>query len=91
VIARVLRATARSEHEALAMAALWSSEIGPFERARPGFQGGVLLREGPDLLAVSCWDAMSTAAALDPLYGKVAASPLEGLLARPLTCRFRAL
>ena len=91
MIARVLRVTARTEHEALAMAALWSSEIGPFERARPGFQGAVLLREGPDLLAVSCWDGMRAAAALDPLYGRVAASPLERLLARPLTCRFRAL
>jgi len=91
VIARVLRATAHSEHEALAMAALWSSEIGPFERDRPGFQGGILLREGPDLLAVSCWDGMTAATALDPLFGKVAGSPLEPLLARPLVCRFRAL
>jgi hypothetical protein len=91
VIARVLRATARSEQEALAMAVLWSSEIGPFERARPGFQGGILLREGPDLLAVSCWDGMGAATALDPLYGRVAASPLDDLLARPLTCRFRAV
>ena len=91
MIARVLRATARSEHEALTMVALWNSEIRPFERARPGFQGGVILRDGPDLLAVSCWDGMTAAAALDPLYGKVAASPVERLLARPLTCHFRAL
>jgi hypothetical protein len=91
VIARVVRATARSEREALTMATLWSSEIGPLERAGPGFQGGVLLRDGPDLLAVSCWDGMTAAAALDPLFGKVAGSPLEGLLARPLVCRFRAL
>jgi len=50
------------------MAALWGERVGRFERTAPGFQGGVLLREGVCLLAVSCWDERPSAeAALAPL------------------------
>jgi hypothetical protein len=92
VFARVLRATARSEQAALTMAALWGEQVGRFERTAPGFQGGVLLREGVCLLAVSCWDCRPSAeAALEPLLDRVAGSDLDDLLAKPLSCRFRTL
>jgi|GEM_PF-833634 len=48
------------------MAALWGEQVGRFERAAPGFQGGVLLREGVCLLAVSCWDGRPSAEAAAP-------------------------
>jgi hypothetical protein len=38
VIARVLRATTRSEETALAVAALWGRDIGPSERSAPGYE-----------------------------------------------------
>jgi hypothetical protein len=92
VFARVLRATARSEQAALTMAALWGDQVGRFERAAPGFQGSVLLREGVCLLAVSCWDGRPSAeAALEPLLDRMASSDLTDLLAEPPSCRFRAL
>jgi hypothetical protein len=92
LIARVLRATTRSEQAALAVAALWSEQVGQFERVAPGFQGGVLLREGADLLAVSCWEGRPAAeAALEPLLDRVASSTLTDLLTRPLSCRFHSL
>ena len=92
MIARVLCATTRSEQAALTMAALWGEQVGRFERAAPGFQGAVLLREGAKLLAVSCWDGPRSAeAALEPLLDRVASSDLTALLAKPLSCRFRAL
>jgi hypothetical protein len=92
VFARVLRATARSEQAALTMAALWGEQVGRFERTAPGFQGGVLLREGVCLLAVSCWDGRPSAeAALAPLLDRMASSDLTDLLAEPPSCRFRAL
>ena len=92
MIAPVLCATAQSEQAAVAMAALWGEQVGRFERTAPGFQRAVLLREGANLLAVSCWDGEGTAeAALEPLLDRVAASDLESLLAEPLSCRFRTL
>ena len=92
MIARVLRATTRSEQAALAMAVLWGEQVGRIERAAPGFQGGVLLREGPDLLAISCWEGLPAAeAALEPVLDQVASSTLTDLLAKPLSCRFRSL
>ena len=92
VIARVLRASARSEQAAMTMAALWGDQVRRFERSAPGFQGGVLLREGTDLLAVSCWEGLPAAeAALEPLLHRVASSTLTDLLAKPLSCRFRSL
>ncbi len=92
MIARVLRATTRSEQAALAMAALWGEQVGPLERVAPGFQGGVLLREGADLLAVSCWEGRPAAeATLEPLLDRVAGSAMTDLLARPLSCRFHTL
>jgi hypothetical protein len=92
VIARVLCAITRSEQAAMTMAELWGEHVGRFERTAPGFQGAVLLREGANLLAVSCWDGQGTAeAALEPLLDRVAGSSLEGLLAKPLSCRFRTL
>jgi hypothetical protein len=92
VIARVLCATAQSEQAALTMAALWGEQVGQFERTAPGFQGAVLLREGAKLLAISCWDGRGPAeAALAPLLDRVARSELEGLLAKPMSCRFRKL
>jgi hypothetical protein len=91
VFARVLRATARSEQAALTMAALWGEQVGRFERAAPGFQGGVLLR-GVCLLAVSCWDCRPSAeAALEPLLDRMASSALTDLLAEPPSCRLRPL
>ncbi|MGH9005564.1 MAG: hypothetical protein ACRDYV_20755 [Acidimicrobiia bacterium] len=66
--------------------------MGRFERAAPGFQGGVLLREGVHLLAISCWDGRRAAeAALEPLLDRVASSSLDALLAKPMSCRFRTL
>jgi hypothetical protein len=92
VIARVLCATAQSEQAAETMAELWGEQVGRFERTAPGFQGAVLLREGPNLLAVSCWDGKGSAeAALAPLLDRVAGSSLDALLAKPLSCRFRTL
>lgn len=92
MIARVLRATTRSEEAALAVAALWGRDIGPSERSAPGFEGGILLREGADVLAVSCWaDLLDAEAALDPLLRQVAASPVLDMLTRPLSCRVRSL
>jgi hypothetical protein len=92
VIARVLCATAQSEHAAATMAELWGERVGRFERTAPGFQGAVLLQEGSKLLAVSCWDGEGTAtAALAPLLDRMAGSGLEALLAEPLSCRFRTL
>ena len=92
MIARVLCATAQSEQAAVAMAALWGEQVGRFERTAPGFQGAVLLREGANLLAVSCWDGQGTAeAALEPLLDRVASSSLDALLAKPMSCRFRTL
>jgi hypothetical protein len=92
VIARVLCATAQSEQAALTMAALWGQQVGRFERTAPGFQGAVLLREGANLLAVSCWEGEGAAeAALEPLLDRVSRSNLEALLAKPLSCRFRTL
>jgi len=91
VIARVVRATARSEHEAQALVARWHDEIGPLERSRPGFRGGVVLRDGPDLLAVSCWDDPGAGAALDPLSVALARTAFADLLARPLSCHLRSL
>ncbi len=74
------------------MAALWSEQVGHFERVAPGFQGGVLLREGSDLLAVSCWEGRPAAeATLEPLLDRVASSTLTDLLTRPLSCRFHSL
>ena len=90
MIARVLCATAQSEQAAVTMAAIWGEQVGRFERTAPGFQGAVLLREGVKLLAVSCWDGRGTAeAALAPLLDRVASSDLDGLLAKPLSSRFR--
>ena len=92
MIARVLCATAQSEQAAMTMAALWGEQVGRFERAAPGFQGAVLLREGANLLAVSCWEGEGTAqAALAPLLDRVASSHLDDLLAKPLSCRLRTL
>jgi len=92
VIARVLRATTLSEQAALTMAVRWGEQVGRFERAAPGFQGGVLLREGVHLLAISCWDGRRAAeAALEPLLDRVASSDLTDLLAKPLSCRLRVL
>ena len=92
VIARVLCATAQSEQAAMTMAALWGEQVGRFERTAPGFQGAVLLREGANLLAVSCWDGEGPArAALEPLLDRVASSRLDALLAKPLSCRLRTL
>jgi len=91
VIARVVRATARSEHEARTMVARWRDEIGPLERCQPGFRGGVLLCEGPDLLAVSCWDDPGAGAALDPGSVALARTAFADLLAKPLSCRLRTL
>ena len=92
MIARVLCATAQSEQAAETMAELWGEQVGRFERTAPGFQGAVLLREGSKLLAVSCWDGEGTAeAALEPLLDRVAASPLDALLAEPLRYRLRTL
>jgi hypothetical protein len=92
VIARVLGATAQSEQAAATMAELWGEQVGRFERTAPGFQGAVLLREGANLLAISCWDGRGPAeAALAPLLDRVASSRLDALLAKPLSCRFRTL
>lgn len=92
MIARVLCATAQSEQAAATMAELWGEQVGRFERTAPGFQGAVLLREGANLLAISCWDGRGPAeAALAPLLDRVAASRLDALLAKPLSCRFRTL
>ena len=92
MIARVLCATAQSEQAAVAMAALWGEQVGRFERTAPGSQGAVLLREGANLLAISCWDGQGTAeAALEPLLDRVASSSLDALLAKPMSCRFRTL
>jgi hypothetical protein len=92
VIARVLCATAQSEQAAMTMAELWGEQVGRFERVAPGFQGAVLLREGANLLAVSCWEGEgAAAAALEPLLDRVAGSGLDALLAKPLSCRLRAL
>jgi hypothetical protein len=92
VIARVLCATTRSEQAALTMAALWGEQVGRFERTAPGFQGAVLLRQGPNLLAVSCWEGEGAAeAALEPLLDRVASSDLDALLVKPMSCRFRTL
>ena len=92
MIARVLCATTGSEQAAMTMAELWGEQVGRFERAAPGFQGAVLLREGANLLAVSCWDGRRAAeAALEPLLDRVASSDLDALLAKPLSCRFRTL
>jgi heme-degrading monooxygenase HmoA len=91
VIARVVRATARSEHEAKAMVARWRDQIGPLERSQPGFRGGVVLCEGPDLLAVSCWDDPTAVAALDPRSVTMARTAFADLLAKPLSCRLRTL
>ena len=92
MIARVLCATAQSEQAAVTMAELWGEQVGRFERTAPGFQGAVLLREGAQLLAVSCWDGVGMAeAALEPLLDRMASSELDALLAKPLSCRFRTL
>ena len=92
MIARVLCATAQSEQAAETMAELWGEQVGRFERTAPGFQGAVLLRDGANLLAISCWDGQGTAeAALAPLLDRVASSDLDALLAKPLSCRFRTL
>jgi hypothetical protein len=92
VIARVLRATTRSEEAALAVAAFWGRDIGPSERLAPGYEGGILLREGADVLVVSCWaDLLDAEAALDPLLVQLADSPVLGMLTRPLSCRVRSL
>jgi hypothetical protein len=92
VIARVLRATTRSEEAALAVAALWGRDVGPSERSAPGYEGGILLREGADVLVVSCWaDLLDAEAALDPMLLQLARSPLLGMLIRPLSCRVRSL
>jgi hypothetical protein len=92
VIARVLRAVTCSEQAALTMAALWGEQVGRFERSAPGFQGGIVLREGVNLLAVTCWDGRGDAeAALAPLLDRMASSDLTDLLAEPLSFRFRSL
>jgi hypothetical protein len=91
VIARVVRATARSESEAQAMVTRWRAEIGPLERCQPGFRGGVVLCDGPHVLAVSCWDEPRAGAALDPLSLRVARTTFADLLAEPLSCRLRTL
>jgi hypothetical protein len=92
VIARVLRATTRSEEAALAVARLWGRDIGPSERSSPGYEGGILLMEGADVLVVSCWaDLPDAEAALDPLLAQLAGSPVLGMLTRPLSCRVRLL
>jgi hypothetical protein len=46
--------TAQSEQAAVTMAELWGEQMGRFERTAPGFQGAALLREGANLLAISC-------------------------------------
>ena len=77
---------------ALTMAALWGDQVGRFERAAPGFQGAVLVRDGANLLAISCWDGRPAAeAALEPLLDRVASSDLTTLLTKPLSYRFRTL
>jgi heme-degrading monooxygenase HmoA len=92
MIARVLCATTQSEQAAMTMAELWGEQVGRYERTAPGFQGAVLLREGANLLAVSCWEGEGAAeAALEPLLDRVASSSLDALLAKPLSCRFRTL
>ena len=76
----------------MALAMIWGRDIGPFERSSPGYEGGILLREGADVLAVSCWaDLLDAEAALDPLLAQLASSPLVGMLTRPLECRVRML
>jgi heme-degrading monooxygenase HmoA len=92
MIARVLCATTQSEQAAMTMAEQWGEQVGRYERTAPGFQGAVLLREGANLLAVSCWEEEGAAeAALEPLLDRVASSSLDALLAKPLSCRFRTL
>jgi heme-degrading monooxygenase HmoA len=92
MFARVLCATTQSEQAAKAMAEQWGEQVGRYERTAPGFQGAVLLREGANLLAVSCWEEEGAAeAALEPLLDRVASSSLDALLAKPLSCRFRTL
>jgi len=92
VIARVLRATTCSEDAALALAGLWGERIGSFKRTSPGYEGGVLLRDGVEVLAVSCWEEpFGAEAPLDPLLSSVAGATTSGLLARPLSCRTKAL
>jgi hypothetical protein len=92
MIARVLCATTQSEQAAMTMAEQWGDQVGRYERTAPGFQGAVLLREGANLLAVSCWEEEGAAeAALEPLLDRVAGSSLDALLAKPLSCRFRTL
>jgi hypothetical protein len=92
VIARVLCATTRSEDAALALAALWGAKLRPLERSAPGYEGGVLLRDGAHVWVVSCWaDLLDAEAALDPLLAQLAGSPVAGQLTRPLSCRVRRL
>jgi hypothetical protein len=74
------------------MAALWGEQVGRFERAAPGFQGGVLLREGcacSPSPAGTC--RPSAEAALEPLLDRMASSALTDLLAEPPSCRLRPL
>jgi hypothetical protein len=60
------------------MAELRAEQVGRFERTAPGFQGAVLLREGANLLASSCWDGQGPAeAALAPLLDRMASSSLD--------------
>lgn len=92
MIARVLRATTCSEDAANALATAWSERIGAFRRTVPGYEGGVLLRDGVEVLAVSCWDELFGAEApLDPLLSSVAGATATALLARPLSCQARVL
>jgi hypothetical protein len=92
VIAWVLRATTCSEDAADALAAVWRERIGAFQRGAPGYEGGVLLRDGVEVLAVSCWDELVAAEApLDPLLSAVVGATAGGLLARPLSCQAKVL
>jgi hypothetical protein len=92
VIARVLRASTRSEDAALALAAVWGARIRPSERCAPGYEGGALLLEGADVLVVSCWtDRVDAEAALDPVLAQLAGSQLVGMLTGPPSYRVRAL
>ena len=63
------------------MAALWGEQVGQFERTAPGFQGAVLLREGPGDGRGGAGGAARPDGRLRP----------RGLLAKPLSCRFRTL
>jgi hypothetical protein len=91
LIARIVRATASCELDALALSARWDEEVRPLEEAAPGYRGGILLREGTDILAVSCWDDANAIGGLEQVLGHVTGSTLASLIAKPISCQFKAL